>query len=77
MFEQYRQTSLRKMNVRKHQFKNFRNFSRRDVISDYEFFISTLNVSTVGTEEYYPKCYNVNDAKGLQFSIMIAVLFYA
>ena len=32
----------------------------------YEFLLSILNAFTVGTEEYYPKCYNVNDAKGLE-----------
>ena len=42
------------------------NFSGRDIISDYEFLLSILNAFTVGTEEYYPKCNNVNDAKGLQ-----------
>ena len=65
MLEQYRQTSQRKMNVRKQQFKNFE-ISTRDIISDYEFLFSILNVFTVGTEECYPKCYHVNDVKGLQ-----------
>ena len=41
-------------------------FQRRDIISDYEFLLSILNIFAVGTEEYYPKCYNVNDAQGLQ-----------
>ena len=35
-------------------------------MSDYEPLFSVLNAFTVGTEEYYPKCNNVNDAKGLQ-----------
>ena len=41
-------------------------FKRRDIVSDYEILLSILNVFTVGTEEYYPKCYYVNDGKGLQ-----------
>ena len=51
------------MNVHKEQFKNFR---ERDVTSDYDFLLTILNGFTVGTEEYHPKCYNVNDAKGIQ-----------
>ena len=42
------------------------NSSGRDVISDYEILLSILNAFTVSTEDYYRKCYNVNDAKGLQ-----------
>ena len=42
------------------------NFSGRNIISDYEFLLSILNAFAVETEEYYPKCYKVNDAKGLQ-----------
>ena len=41
-------------------------FQRRDIISDYEFLPSNLNAFTVGAEEYYAKCYKVNDGKGLQ-----------
>ena len=41
-------------------------FQRRDIISDYEFLPLILNAFTVGIEKYYPKCYNVNDAKCLQ-----------
>ena len=51
------------MNVHKQQFKNFR---ERDITSDYDFLLTILNGFTVGTEEYNPKCYNVNDAKGIQ-----------
>ena len=36
------------------------------IISDYEFLLSILNAFTVDTEEYYPRCNNVNDVKGLQ-----------
>ena len=36
------------------------------MISDYEFLLSILSAFIVGTEKYYPKCNNVNDAKGLQ-----------
>ena len=63
VFEHYRKTSQRTMNVRKQQ---LRNFSGRDIISDNEFLLSVLNAFTVGTEKYYPKRYNVNDTKGLQ-----------
>ena len=37
------------------------NFSGRDIISDYEFLLSTLHAFTVGT-----KCYKMNDTKNLQ-----------
>ena len=55
------------MNVHKKQFKSFEISGRgRDIISDYEFLLSILNAFTVGTEECYPRCNNVNDAKRLQ-----------
>ena len=41
-------------------------FQQRDIISEYEFLLSVLNAFIVGTEEYYPKCYNVSDAKGVE-----------
>ena len=43
-----------------------RNSSGRDFISDCEFLLLILNAFTADTEEYYPKCYKVYDAKGLQ-----------
>ena len=49
------------MNVRKQQCKNLE-ISAEDIISDYEF----LNAFTVGTEEYYPRYYDVNDTKCFQ-----------
>ena len=46
--------------------KNFEiSASGKDIISDYEFLPSILNDFTVGTEEYYPKYYNVDNVKGL------------
>ena len=67
MFEHYRQTSQRMMNVRKKQFKSFEISTEGIVIiSDYEFLLSILNAFTVGTEEHYKRCRNVIDAKGLQ-----------
>ena len=65
MFEQYSWTSQRIMNVRKAEIQKLWNFSGRDNISDYEFLLSVLRAFTVATEVYYPKCNNVNDAKGL------------
>ena len=41
-------------------------FTRKRYHFSYEFLLSVLNAFTVGTEEYYPKCNNVNDAEGLQ-----------
>ena len=32
------------------------NFNAEDIISDHEFLLPILNASTVGTEEYYPRC---------------------
>ena len=66
VFEQYMQTNQRMMNVREKQFKSFEISGEEDIISDYEFLLSILNAFTDGTEEYYPRCNNVNDAKGLQ-----------
>ena len=57
--------------------QKFWNLSGRNIISDYEFLPSILNTFTVGTERYYSKYYNVNDAEGfIRSSIMIAVWFY-
>ena len=42
------------------------NFSGRDIISDFEILLSILNTFIIGTEEYEPKCYKVNDEKALQ-----------
>ena len=54
------------------------NFGEIDIISGYEFLLSILNVFIVGTEEYYPKCYKVNDAKGLQILYhYYSITFYA
>ena len=58
MFEQYRQISQRMMNLCKSNLG--------DIISDYEFLLSILNAFTVGIEEHYTRCNNVNDAKGPQ-----------
>ena len=44
-------------------------FSGRDIILHYEFLLLILNAFTVGTIGYYPKCYCVNEAKGLQFLV--------
>ena len=38
------------------------------------FQLLIMNAFTVGNEEYYPKCNNVNDAKGLQ--IFLSLLQY-
>ena len=51
------------MNVYKQKFEI--SASRKDIISDYEFLPSILNDFTVGTEEYYPKYYEVDNVKGL------------
>ena len=42
--------------------------------SDYEFLLWLVNTSTVDTEEYYPRCYKVNDAKIFE---NLVVSFYA
>lgn len=40
--------------------------STEKLAKDHEFLFSILNALSVGNEEYYPKCYKVNGAKGLQ-----------
>ena len=44
------------------QFQNFE-FSTEDITSDYGFLLRLVKTFTVDTEEYYPRCYKVNDAK--------------
>ena len=67
VFEQYKQTSQRMMNVRKKQFKSFEiSAEETGIISYYKFLLSILNAFTAGTEEYYPRCRDVYDPKGLQ-----------
>ena len=41
------------------------NFSK-DISSDYEFLLPILNPFTVGTEEYHPRCYKLNDGKAFK-----------
>ena len=65
MFEQFGETSQRKMNERKQKSKTLK-FQQRYIISDYEFLLSFPNAFTVEPEEYYPKYYNVNDEISLQ-----------
>ena len=67
VLEQYRQTSQKMMGVRKKQFKSFE-VSAEDIgfISDCRFLLLFMNAFILGTEEYYTRCSNVNDAKGLQ-----------
>ena len=36
------------------------------MISDYEFLFTIVKAFTFRTEEYYQKCYHLNDAKDLQ-----------
>ena len=55
MFEQYRQTNQRMMNVRKKQFKSFK-ISGEDISFHVMSLLSILNAFTVGAEEYYPRC---------------------
>ena len=65
------------MKVRKKQFKSFEISGRgRDIISHCEFLLSILNTFTVGNEEYYPRCNNVNDAKDLQILYHYCTSFY-
>ena len=67
VLEQYRQNSQRMMSVGKKQFKSFE-VSAEDIgfISDCRFLLLFMNAFILGTEEYYTRCSNVNDAKGLQ-----------
>ena len=46
--------------------KRFEISAEKNIISDYVLLLSVLNVFTVGIEEYYPNCNNLNDAKSLQ-----------
>ena len=35
--------------------------SAEDITSDYGFLLRLVNTFTIGTDEYYPMCYKVND----------------
>ena len=61
------------MNVHNNNSRPSVEISMEEISFQIEFFLLILHAFTVGTEEYYPKCYRVNDAKGLQ----IAVPLYA
>ena len=63
----------KKMNVHNSNSRPSVEISMEEISFQIEFFLLILHAFTVGTEEYYPKCYRVNDAKGLQ----IAVPLYA
>ena len=41
-------------------------FSAEDIVSDYRFLLQMVNTFTVDTDEYYPVCYKVNDAKNFK-----------
>ena len=56
MVKKFTEINQRKMNVNGNP-KTLK-FQQKDV--------SILDAFTVSTEEYYPNCYNVNDAKDLQ-----------
>ena len=53
------------MNVRKQQFKKIK-FQQKRKHFRLWVFVFNSEYFTVGAEEYYPKCYNVIDAKGIQ-----------
>ena len=38
-------------------------FSAEDIVSDYRFLLQLVNTFTIDTDEYYPVCHKVNDAK--------------
>ena len=46
-----------------------------DIMADYRFLLGLVNAFTIDTDEYYPVCYKVNDAK--TFKNLVAILFYA
>ena len=50
-------------------------FSGEDITPDYRFLLRLGNTFTIDTDEYYPVCYKVNDAKN--FENLVAILFYA
>ena len=37
--------------------------SAEDITLDYGFLLRLVNTFTIDTDEYYPRCYKVNDAK--------------
>ena len=60
------------MNVRKTQLKSFQISAEKiGIVSYYEFLLSVLNDFTVGTEEYYLRCRNVNDGPQILYHYCI------
>ena len=50
-------------------------FSAEDITSEYRFLLRLVNTFTIGTDEYYPMCYKVHDAKtfkNLAYYFMLA-----
>ena len=41
-------------------------FSGEDITPDYRFLLRLVNTFTIDTDEYYPVCYKVNDAKNFK-----------
>ena len=46
----------------------------KDIISDYGFLLRLVNTITINIDEYYPRCYKVNDAKTFKNFIASIIL---
>ena len=50
-------------------------FSAEGITSGYGLLLQLVNTFTIDTAEYYPRCYNVNDAKAFKILITIILRF--
>ena len=50
-------------------------FSAEGITSGYGLLLQLVNTFTIDTEEYYPRCYKVNDAKTFKILITIILRF--
>ena len=55
------------------QFQIFE-FSTEDISSDYRFLLRLVNTFTIDTDEHYPVCYKVNDAKAFKNAVYYFML---
>ena len=52
-------------------------FSAEDITSDHTLLLRLMNTFTIDTDEYYPLCYKVNDAKTFKNHLAMAFLILA
>ena len=76
MLKQQAIPNLSLQNLKIYSSKGCRNeFLAEGITSGYGLLLQLVNTFTIDTEEYYPRCYNVNDAKAFKILITIILRF--